>query len=131
MMKYNSWSILTSTFKILCIVATVATIAVWIYNYTLDLDLCLVDFKYYANTKDSIPPVLSVCFSDPFEKDKLKEYGVNQSMYLSYLNGDFEDPNMKNVNYDNISLNLMDYSGPYYVGWHNGSLIKYQFSNAN
>ena len=129
-MKYGIWCILPPAFKILCVAATIAMIGFWCYNYSLDLDLCLVDYRSYSSTQDSARPVMSLCFQDPFLEEKMSEYGVNKSLYLRYLRGDLGNQNMSTINYDNISISLKDYSQPYTVHWNNGSSIKYKPSEA-
>ena len=44
----------------------------WIYAYTLNEDLCLVDYKKYLETDFDEFPVLSICLKDQISKEKLE-----------------------------------------------------------
>ena len=54
------YQIIKYTFKLLCVLATIAMACFWFYEYNLDEDLCLVDYKKYYETKDDVIPVFSI-----------------------------------------------------------------------
>ena len=84
-----TFKMFTILFQLSCIIATVGMIAFWCYEYHLNNDLCLVDYKsYYADPKNDVPPVMSLCFN-PFPKDTFEHNGetFNTSEYVAFLSG--------------------------------------------
>ena len=121
------FDICLAIFRVICVACTGSMIVFWIYKYSLNLDLCLVDFKAYFETEDDVYPLLSLCFREPFVIAKLKEYGpdVDSNSYLEYLKGQNFTLNSKNISYDKVTINLNNYTTGYYIQWTNGSYAYY------
>ena len=120
---------LKGVFYLSCFIATVAMIGFWSYKFSMDEDLCLVDYKSSANEQGSRYPVVSICFQDPVLEEKLGELGVNKSSYLKFLRGEIYDKTMENIIYDDVTLNLSRHSGVYELAWKNGSRTKTRYSD--
>ena len=73
----------------LCMFATLFMVAYWCYEFGLNEDLSIVTYSESTEGKDKIYPTMSMCLQNPFKKDRLTEYGVNQSIYLEFLIGIF------------------------------------------
>ena len=94
----------------------------WTYEYYLNEDLCLVDFKNFHEKEHEVFPTLSICFRDPFLEHQLTEnYGVNASTYLKFLEGNYFHSDMLRIDYEDVTLELSDYMLRYYVKYFNGS----------
>ena len=81
----------------------------YIHLYTLNYDVSRVDYKIFHAEEDNIYPSISLCFGDVFVEEKLKKYGVNQSLYLQFLKGEFFSQSMLYINYTNVTLNPEDF----------------------
>ena len=84
---------------ILCVSATIGMAIFWGYKYSLDQDLCNVEYGEFVEGKDGMYPAMSMCFSYPFLKQKMKEYGINTSRYFSFLRGDTNDVNLTSIDF--------------------------------
>ena len=113
---------LISVFGCLCVTTTFAMIIYWCYQYSQDNDLSLVDYKDFSTIPQTYP-VISLCFEVPFLEDKLKQIhpSINGSLYLKYLKGEVDNDILRYIDYDNVTLNILDYVGSYDVTWRNGS----------
>ena len=123
-MKWDTFMIIYRGFFV---AATGAIIGFWVYKYCLNLDLCLVDFKTYHDTREDVYPVLSMCFKHPFLNEKLSEYGkeVNVDSYLEYFKGNNFSLKSKDIDYEKVTIDLHNYIVGYYIQWTNGSYEYY------
>ena len=125
-MSDNIANILRHLHILFCICATVGMALFWGYKYSLDEDLSLVDYKEFDDGNDIAYPIMSMCFSDPFLKQKMKEFGTNSSSYTSFLTGDSDDVNANFIDYDKITINLLEYYIRHTVYFRNGSRFNYK-----
>ena len=86
-MEYSKQKIFMNCFALLCISITVSLGSYWSYQFALNEDLSVVSYKVFRGTKDDIFPTTSLCLRNPFLKEKLAEYGVNETSYLAFLEG--------------------------------------------
>ena len=95
------------------------------FKYHLNEDLCEVDYRNYYQTKDDFAPVLSLCFNRPFSLENLEKFGngVNESTYLKFLEGQYFDSKLLDIDFKSIMLNVSRYVGAYWITWRNGSYI--------
>lgn len=123
-------STLLPVFNFACIAATVAMVGFWCYQYVQDDDLSLIDYTEFE-AADDLYPVLSMCFEEPILDKKLNEShpNLNQSYYLKFLKGEIYDEKLRNIDYDNVTMNIMDYVEDYDVVWQNGTKLTYDGSN--
>ena len=88
-MKDNIKSIFMCLIASLYMFATLFMVTYWCYEFGLNEDLSIVTYSESTEGKDKIYPTMSMCLQNPFKKDRLTEYGVNQSIYLEFLKGNF------------------------------------------
>ena len=98
-------------FHILCQVSAASMIIYWIHRYSLNNDLCSIDFKTFLHEKEDVYPTMSLCFEDPFFERKLlfQNPQVNQSLYIDFLKGNHFDPNFVNIDYKSVTIDMSDY----------------------
>ena len=67
--------------------------------------------KTYHETHDDLLLVLSLCFEAKFNETKLKEYdpNFNGTLYLRFLAGKYFKMRMSNIDYDDVSTNILEY----------------------
>ena len=126
----------SSIFKIFCYLGAGILSTYWIYKFVIeDEDLCLVDYETLEKEEMSSTslPMLSLCFREPFREDKLKEVdpSLNSSYYLDYLGGEVSNDKFKNVEYENVTMNLQNHYKSSYVDWKNGSKSRYTKDNSD
>ena len=131
MHNFTRSALISSVFNFVCVTVTLTMVGYWCYEYFKDNDLSLVDYTKFGNVQDAYP-VMSMCFDSPFVDEKLKQIhpDLNRSHYLKFLKGEIYDAELRNIDYDNVTLNILDYIGDYIVHWRNGSKIVYNMSNS-
>ena len=87
-------------FKALCVVAAFAMVAYWIYKFTLDEDISLVDYKPIKEENDIHYPEVSLCFQ-----------------YLGPLH-----ENVSSIDFTKVSIDVDGYYIGTAVVWKNGSI---------
>ena len=105
-----SYKITYYFFHLICTTATIFFVCFCLYKYSLNKDLSQVTFQEFHKTKDNIYPSMTLCFANIFYEENLKEYGI-QSIddYTNYLNGEFWNDSMIDVDYDNVTISISDY----------------------
>ena len=94
-------------FRVFCIICALSMCVYCVYDYMKDADLSEVTFtKFKGNDKNTYPQV-SLCFTDQFYDEKLKEINPNFSTkaYSDFLVGRSWDSNMLDLDYDKIAMN--------------------------
>ena len=114
---------LNSIINLACWVATMSLTSYWLYRFFLDDDLVKVEYKKYFGEERVVFPVLSLCLNDSISEKKLSQTGaqVTVSTYLDFLKGNYFDPRMLNIKYEDIIKNMSDYIKEDYVKFRNGS----------
>lgn len=115
------WNKFTFIFHKLCLSVTAALTVTWIYKYALNEDVSVLEYKQYYETDDDVYPVLSLCFNKPFLKDELTQYGINESIIVDFLSGEYISKEILNINYDTLTWDLGDYILKVWIKWRNGS----------
>ena len=113
------------SFHLVCQVSAFSLIAYWIYLYTLNKDLCTIDYKTFHDDTEDQYPILSLCFSEK-SSDKLfsfTDHSVSQSIYTDFLEGKYFDSSLLNIDYDNNSIDMSDYIVGQWGKYSNGSSI--------
>ena len=112
-------------FNLACWVATISLTSYWLHRFLMDEDLVKVEYKKYFAEEKAVFPVLSLCLKDPISEKKLSQTGnkVNVSTYLEFLKGEYFDPSLLNIKYEDIIKNMSDYIEEDYVEFRNGSSI--------
>ena len=126
-MEVGGPKLIRTAFRIICVFATIVMVGYWGYKYSLDTDTISMNYKQYFHTSQDTFPVLSMCFSDPFLKDKLEQShsDINISTYKKFLLGEIDEPKLTTIDYDNVTVNLKDYIRRYIIIWKNGSRLEY------
>ena len=109
------------TFRFCCWVATISLICKWLYKYSLDEDLCEVDYRNYYQTEEDWTPELSLCFNSPFSQEKLEKFAVNETKYKDFLEGKYFDSHLVDIDFDSISMNPNDYVRSNWVSTRDGT----------
>ena len=65
-----------TVFHVICWTVTIIVVSYWIYVYTLNDDLCTVDYKKYLENDSDEFPVLSICLKNHISKHGLIDYLV-------------------------------------------------------
>ena len=85
-----------------------------IRDYILDQDITLVEYKRFHGEPDAIYPSITLCIYKPFIPSKIEGLGANVNIYSykDFLFGyDYDGWNssFSSINYDNVSINILDY----------------------
>ena len=109
--------LLKYSFTTACIICTFIMIGYWLYKFRVeDRDIGVVDYVSIEDAVDIKLPLASLCFSDPFLRDKLKEYpGMNgtdinsaQKRAKVLMGEDFIE-NFYRSDYRNLTFDLDDF----------------------
>ena len=121
--KLEAWK---TVFHIICWMSTLILLGYWLYLFSLDEDICLVDYKKYYDTPDDTFPVLSLCLKSPLTSSKLtkQNVGVDSDVYIKHLKGEYFSSDLNNIVFKDIFLDLSRYVDQYWIEWRNGSLLR-------
>ena len=127
-MRCCTWSKLKTGFKFSCVVATFVMIGFWFYEFSIDDDLCLVDYESFGKSKDVSHPLVSMCFVDPIDSKKLVQIdtSLNTSTYIAFLRGDVFDEKWIHIDYDNVTMALSEYVLGYAMKSKNRPILYYE-----
>ena len=133
MLSDRNCEIFQATYRMICLFITATMVIYWIYQYNLDEDLCLVDYKTYYSTPSDVFPVLSICFTPEFliSEEKLIKQNprINKSMYSSFLEGNVFDLDLMNISYENIIMDINEYVVSEYVCYRDNGCQVHEISN--
>ena len=109
-------------FRFLCWMTTSFLLGYWIYLYSLDEDICLVDYKKYYELPEYTFPVLSLCIKNPFSMLNLTKQAtdVDNETYAKFLKGEFFSHELMKLDYHEIVHNFSNYVTEYWIKWRNG-----------
>ena len=82
-------------------------IGYWCYKYEIeDRDIGVVDYMSLDEATDIDFPRLTLCIRTPFVAEKLNEthHGINSTLYLKYLKGEYSDDSLNTISYETILL---------------------------
>ena len=102
---------LVSFFNFICWIATIILVSYWIFVYTLDEDLCIVDYKKYFESESDEFPVLSICLKNQISEEKLRLQNpeITVQSYIDFLHGEVFDEELAKINYDNVTIDVSNY----------------------
>ena len=99
-----------------CVIASLAFVIKLIYEYSLNKDTSSLEFKAFHSDENAVYPSISLCFSESIWKN-IAEF--NDTKYSEFLSGCYTsddgdcggtwDASFANVDYDNVTKNLVDY----------------------
>ena len=124
-MEQQNNKVFSSSFRLLCWLATILLICYWIYLYTLDNDICIVDFKQYYDTPDHTFPKLSICLKNPFLYSRLRieNSTITPQLYSEFLAGKKYSTGLLKINYSAVTLDASQFVDRYWVEYRNGSSV--------
>ena len=124
-MAEQSHKVYSSCFRIICWLATILLICYWIYLYSLDNDICIVDFKKYYDTPDHTFPKLSMCLKNPFLYSRLRieNLTMRPQLYSEFLEGKKYSTGLLNINYSAVILDASQFVDRYWIEYRNGSTV--------
>ena len=103
-------------FTIGCVIASLAFVIKLIYEYSLNKDTSSLEFKAFHSDENAVYPSISLCFSESIWRNIA---GFNDTKYREFLSGCYTsddgdcggtwDASFANVDYDNVTKNLVDY----------------------
>ena len=122
---YFIWQAIYYSFKLICLLVTICLVAQGFHLYMQNDDSTTISFHSFYTTPDLVYPSGSVCFTSPYEGDKLnKRYNITRiSDYIDFLSGEEDSWNMSmlGIDYDEMSLKPMDYILGYKLKYRNGT----------
>ena len=115
---------LVSVFHLVCWIVTISLVSYWTYVYTLDDDLCIVDYKKYFENEFDEFPVLSICLKNPISEEKLKLQipELTTERYIDFLKGDIFDKELAKIDYEKVTIDIARYVNGSKVHYENGTI---------
>ena len=119
----NSLKFCFNIFKSLCVFATTFMVGYWIFKYKKNDDVTLIEYNSLDDIPEFIYPEMSICFLNPFLRNsslnvtKEENYRLN---YLAYLQGGYHFNKYKDINYDEVTVNLEYYFEQLNIIWKRG-----------
>ena len=113
-------------FSIICVVGAILMVGYWIYKFLVeDRDLGVVDYELIEKASVDYP-IPSICFTNPFLTNKLKEYDPNitNTKYSNYLKGETSLDYPEAIDYYNSTIDIKDYLGAVQVKLSNESKLR-------
>ena len=100
---------ISSIFHLLCVVSTLVLLWMCAWRYIENDSTSLVDFRTFQNQEKDIYPSFSLCFRGEgiFNEDNLNKNEIEN--YKQFLKGEIWDEEMLKIDYDEVTLNLVDY----------------------
>ena len=114
-----------------CVTVTIGCSLWAVIVYQRDEDLTNIQVKPFNGDAESIYPSITLFFYSPIpDQVKLKKYGVDltASRYKKFLQGDEWSDDLMSVNYDDVTLNIMDYFIEYHVEYDDGNYFLFRKS---
>ena len=97
----------------LCVLTTIVLSCLCFHKFFLDEDLAQVNFQTFNDNKHAIYPTITLCFMGPYifveRKFKGLGEGINGRNYSNFLQGLTWDDEMREIDFDNVTLNIEDY----------------------
>ena len=117
---------LVKSFKLLCLIATIATVSWCLYNFILNEDVSSVTFQQFHNNPENAYPSISFCVLNPLIQEKLDRYGTNVTVgkYQAFLAGRYWDDSVAGIDYDQVTLEFNDYILGYDVLYFNRTRVR-------
>ena len=116
---------ITSLFEVVCWIATLSFCIFWIYKYSLNEDLCSIEFKTFHEDKIDTFPILSLCLLNPFSEERLRSHKipVGHATYVKFLRGEEFNSTWLDVDYHGVIQNISDFVEQARIGFRNGSRL--------
>ena len=122
-MEISAKQVANYTLILLCTFATVSMCVYWVHKFSLDEDFSVVTYREFYERENDLSPTVSLCVENPFSEQELAKYGVNESLYLEFLKGEYMSTEMMKLNYQNILIDIADYIKGFRTYFRNGSVF--------
>ena len=103
----------TNIFKAMCGITALFMVGFWALKFYRNEDVSVIEYTSYASNKNIAYPELSICLTRPYIFQTLPSYSDgNASLdeFDKYVHGNSTFPEeYANINFNNITLNLIDY----------------------
>ena len=132
-MVLGCFKISSITFKAICSITAGFMVGFWIFRYNENEDVSAIEYISYETQTDLAYPVLSVCTFMPFIYQNLlwnSSTHVSANEYNRYIHGrmSFREE-YKGVNFDNVTLNLLEHVQKVVIKTRNDTAVKKQDCN--
>ena len=112
--KTMFYQIFLKGFQLFVIVFMIYIFHQCISRYCEQADNSTVDYQWYHQHEKDIYPTISACFSGSSvvfseEKMKLLDSSLNAKLYSQFLEGKYWDDKMSEIEYDQVSILLLDH----------------------
>ena len=126
-------SFIKTSFQILCLIATLFFMVMWMQTFLLDEDTTTIENRSFFKTENDKLPVLSMCFEQSFEHISFPEpgEGVDIAHYKDHLGGKYFDKRFTGIDYYTVSMNISEFIIGYDVGFLNGTRFKHSNHNVS
>ena len=113
-----------------CIVAVVVLIIWCIYVFCLNEDVARITIKNFNSDANSVYPSISFVFLSPFAEDRFRKYDseLNSTAYKLFLQGQLWTPELSNVDYNEVSIDMKNYFSGYDIEYEDNTQITYNAS---
>ena len=105
------WKIINRITFVLCLFATVGLSAYAISRYLENEDITLVQSLRYHSSEERLYPSISLCIIPPFLENefiKYKNFGINMTSYIHFLEGKTWNERMLDIDYDKVTVSFAD-----------------------
>ena len=130
-MTLLSWTQFHCVFHFICLLVTLGLGISCLVKYFSNEDLSRVDYRrFHHNSLENVYPYFSWCIINPFLESKLKSYGedINVTSYSYFLQGLHWDDRMLYIDYDNVTVSLLENLNLIWLQLHNDTLYIYHHS---
>ena len=115
-----------SFFRLICIIATITLLGYCSLKFSRNESMSMVDFRSFLETEKDIYPSISLCFSNDDYRNNLdgiynrkvlsNRYGIEDPrIYTDFLEGNYWDSQLFDLDYDAFTINLVDYVEKIYI----------------
>ena len=105
--NFSYWEKFDKLYHLLCVIMTFSLIAYSLNYFAKDKDFSFVEYKFYNKGPEYLYPSISLYFHYPFYDNELGKYGIDSYTYASFLRGNFSDTAMKQILYENVTVNIV------------------------
>ena len=96
-------------FNVACFLTAFGMTAYWVFKYWKDEDLCQVDFKPFEEAPNGKYLTFSLCFSNVFVNQKLKNYSLTKQSYIEILKGHQSYNGSEKIDFNDLTIDLASF----------------------
>lgn len=113
-------------FAVVCIFITFCMCGYWVIKFNHDDDHTVVEYREFYHGEDDIHPTISLCLKNPFLNEALARYGIDETSYLAFLMGEYYDEKMLEIDYNLVTIDLVNFIKGYRIYYQNETFEKHQ-----